>query len=277
MVNLQGGFCLDDPWGNGTPSRTLPQTQGTSTMLWQQPCNGNEAQNWEFIPQSNSYFVIENQAATAFNPRAGTPMVIDDYEGEATSGLQMWLTTQNGLAPQNWLAANTSGTPSGTIRDGATYTLENQASKILLDNYCDGCSGGPTNGVQVIQYPANGWATQKWAFHSQGNGYYTMVSVQSGLCLDDPWGNGTPSRTLPQVQGTSTMLWQQPCNGNVAQNWKFIPQSNGYFVVENQAATTSHGSAMVIDDYNGQSTSGLQMWLDTANGLAPQNWLLNIQ
>jgi non-reducing end alpha-L-arabinofuranosidase len=280
MVNVQSGMCLDDPWGNGTPSRTLPQSPGTSTMLWQQPCNGNEAQNWEFIPQSNSYFVIENQASTDFNPNAGTPMVIDDYFGEATQGLQMWLDTANGQAPQNWLASlppNASGSPSGTISDGATYTLENQASQMLLDNYCDGCSGGATNGVQVIQYPANGLPTQKWTLHSQGNGYFTMVSVQSGMCLDDPWGNGTPSRTLPQSQGTSTMLWQQPCNGNAAQNWKFIPQSNGYFVVQNQAATTNNGSSMVIDDYNGQATQGLQMWLDTANGQAPQNWSLNIQ
>jgi len=280
MVSVQSGMCLDDPWGNGTPSRTLPQTQGTSTMLWQQPCNGNPAQNWQFIPQSNSYFVIENEAATADNGRAGTPMVIDDYFGEATQGLQMWLDTANGLAPQNWLASlppNASGSPSGTISDGATYTLENQASQMLLDNYCDGCSGGATNGVQVIQYPANGLATQKWTLHSQGSGYFTMVSVQSGMCLDDPWGNGTPSRTLPQSPGTSTMLWQQPCNGNAAQNWKFIPQSNGYFVVQNQAATTNNGSSMVIDDYDGQATQGLQMWLDTANGQAPQNWSLNIQ
>jgi hypothetical protein len=277
MVNVQSGFCLDDPWGNGTPSRTLPQASGTSTMLWQLPCNGNPAQNWFFTPQANSYFVIQNEASSADNSLRGTPMVIDDYEGEATSGLQMWLDTANGLAPQNWRAASTSGTPSGTITDGATYTLNNQASQMLLDNYCDGCSGSPTNGVQVIQYPANGLKTQQWIFHNQGNGYFTMVNVQSGFCLDDPWGNGTPSRTLPQSQGTSTMLWQQPCNGNAAQNWEFIPQTNGSFVVENQAATTNHGSAMVIDDYNASTTSGLQMWLDTANGQAPQNWFLNIQ
>jgi hypothetical protein len=42
------------------------------------------------------------------------------------------------------------GAPSGTITDGATYTLTNQASQMLLDNYCDGCSGGSTNGVQII-------------------------------------------------------------------------------------------------------------------------------
>lgn len=196
MVNMQSGFCLDDPWGNGTPLRSLPRTQGTSTMLWQQPCNGNEAQNWEFIPQINSYFVLENHAATVFNPRAGTPMVIDDYYGEATSGLQMWLDAANGMAPQNWLAASTAGTPSGTITEGATDRLENQSSQMLLDNYWDGCSGGATNGTQVIPYPANGWATQKWTLHNQGSAATLPWSVtQSGLCLDDPRGNGTSSRT----------------------------------------------------------------------------------
>jgi hypothetical protein len=145
---------------------------------------------------------------------------------------------------------------------------------MYLDNYCDGCSSAATNGVQVIQYPGNGWLTQKWTLHSQGNGHYTMVSAQSGMCLDDPWGNGTPSRTLPQSPGTSTMLWQQPCNGNAAQNWKFIPQSNGNFVIENQAATNNNGSSMVLDDYFGQATQGLQMWVSTANDLRPQNWHL---
>jgi hypothetical protein len=279
MVSTQSGLCLDDPWGNGTPSRTLPQSQGTSTMLWQQPCNGETPQNWLFIPQSDSSFVIENQGATTTN--AGNQMVIDDYYGESTSGLQMWLDTANGLSPQRWLASlppNTSGSPSGTISDGATYTLQNQASQLLLANDCDGCSGGPTNGVEVIQNSVTGLPNQQWTLHSQGNGYFTMVSKESGLCLDDPWGNGTPSRQLPQSPGTSTMLWQQPCNGETPQNWEFIPQSNGYFVIENQAATANNGSTqMVIDDYDGQSTQGLQMWLSTANGLSPQNWRLDIQ
>lgn len=279
MVSVQSGLCLDDPYGNGTPSRTLPQSQGVSTMLWQIPCNGQAPQNWKFIPESNSYFVIENQGATASN--GGTQMVIDDLNGQTTQGLQMWLHPANGLPPQNWLASLppvASGPPSGTISDGATYTLENQASGMLLDNSCDGCSGVATNGFQVIQYPANGYAPQQWTLHSQGNGYFTMVSVQSGLCLDNPWGNGTPSRTLPQSQGVSTMLWQIPCNNQPPQNWKFIPQSNGYFVIENQGATANNGGTpMVVDDLSGQATQGLQMWLYQVNGQPPQNWRLNIQ
>jgi hypothetical protein len=162
------------------------------------------------------------------------------------------------------------------LSDGGTYTFQNQKSQLLLDNNCDGCSGAATNGVKVVQNAASGLASQQWTLHAQGNGYFTMVSKQSGLCLDDPFGNGNPSRTLPQVAGTSTMLWQLPCNGLAPQNWLFVPQSDGSLVIENQAATTNNaaaGTQMVIDDYFGGTTPGLQMWLDTANDLPPQNWV----
>ena len=188
---------------------------------------------------------------------------------------------QVGVVTENTEAAYTNFNVSpGVPQDGQTYMFLNQASQMRLDNDCDGCSGAATNGVQVIQYPGNGWETQEWTLHSQGNGYFTMVSVQSGLCLDDPWGNGTPSRALPQQNGTSTMLWQQPCNGQAPQNWLFLPQGNGYYVIENQGATQNSGepgTPLVIDDYYGEQTQGLQMWLDYANGLSPQNWLLIVQ
>lgn len=188
VESKQSGLYLDDPYENGIPSRQLPQSQGTSTMLWQQPHNGDIAQNWLFVPQSDSSFVIVNQAATTNqggpNVLGGAQMVIDDYYGGATQGLQMWLTTANGLPPQRWIAAlapNTPGNPSGTISDGATYTLQNEASQQLLGNSCDGCSGGPTNGIAVIQNSANGGRTQQWTLHSQPNGFFTMVSTLSGV------------------------------------------------------------------------------------------------
>jgi hypothetical protein len=197
------------------------------------------------------------------------------YEGAMTQGAPSSASLSSVLASATSVGYSLfSGSPVGAVEDGGTYALENQASQMYLDNYCDGCSAAATNGVQVIQYPGNGWLTQKWTLHGQGNGYYTMVNAQSGMCLDDPWGNGTPSRTLPQSPGTSTMLWQQPCNGNAAQNWLFIPQSNGNFVIQNQAATSNHGSSMVLDVYNGLATQGMQMWVSTANGLPPQNWHL---
>jgi len=272
------------PFNTSTPF-TVSGTQFITAMAWNdgqhyyQVYGGNSQSGGLTSSGSltlpNGYSPMNQQGAILLGMGGDNTHIDSGYffEGVMTTGTPS--TTSMSNVQANIVSVGYQGAP--TLTNGVTYTFENQASQMQLDNYCDGCSGGATNGVQVIQYPANGLETQQWTLHSQGNGYFTMVSVQSGMCLDDPWGNGTPSRTLPQTQGTSTMLWQQPCNGNAAQNWEFIPQSNGYFVMQNQAATTNNGSAMVIDDYYGEATQGLQMWLDTANGQAPQNWRLNIQ
>jgi len=271
------------PFNTSTPF-TVSGTQFITAMAW------NDGQHYYQVYGGNSQSGGLSTSGSLTLPNGYSPMHqegaillgmggdnthIDSgyfFEGVMTTGTPTSTTMSNVQA--NIVSVGYQGAP--TLSDGVTYTFENQSSQMQLDNYCDGCSGGATNGVQVIQYPANGLETQQWTLHSQGNGYFTMVSVQSGMCLDDPWGNGTPSRTLPQTQGTSTMLWQQPCNHNPAQNWEFIPQSNSYFLILNEAATADnsvYGTLMVIDDYYGEATHGLQMWLDTANGLAPQNWL----
>jgi hypothetical protein len=80
-----------------------------------------------------------------------------------------------------------------------------------------------------------------------------MVSVQSGLCSDDASGNNVPSRILLQSSGNSTMLCQQPCNGESPRNWRFISHGNVYLSIENQSATTSSSvRSAVIDVYIGQ-------------------------
>ncbi|WP_446743383.1 RICIN domain-containing protein [Silvibacterium acidisoli] len=162
------------------------------------------------------------------------------------------------------------------ISDGQSYVFQNESSQMYLDNDCDGCSGSATDNVAVIQWASDGSTAQNWTLHSQGNGYYTIVSAQSGLCLDDPYGNGIPSRTLPQSAGTSTMLWQHDCNGQTTQNWELIPQADGSVIIQNQAATAANGgTTMVIDDYDAETIPGLQMWLYPAMGTATQNWLVS--
>lgn len=198
---------------------------------------------------------------------------------------------QTGVVVENTLAAYTNFNVSpGAPQDGQTYIFLNQASQLRLDNDCDGCNGAtPASGIQVIQYPGTAqcplgkdcpvtaFETQQWILHAQGNGYFTIVSAQSGMCLGDPWGNGTPSRSTPREHGDSTMLRQIPCNGEASQNWKFVPRGNSLFVIENQAATQNSGepgTPLVIDVYSGKKTQGLRMWLDYANGRSPQNWQL---
>ncbi|MFT3971905.1 MAG: RICIN domain-containing protein [Amaricoccus sp.] len=255
IKNQVTSLCLDNTGGSSTP--------GNQVTLW--GCAGNSNQNWQFLDTGNGQFRLRNQAGG---------INLDNPGDSTTPGTQLQVWTDNGLHPQDWIA--TLVPPA--IVDGATYTFTNETSKLDLDNDCDGCTGSPTNGVAVIQYPANGTAMQQWTLHAQGGGYFTMVNAANGLCLDDPYGNGTPSRTLPQSAGVSTMLWQHSCNGTAPQNWLFIPQTDGSFVIQNQAATTNNSNqSMVIDDYDGNTSKNLQMWLTLSNGLATQRWVLTRQ
>jgi len=62
-------------------------------------------------------------------------------------------------------------------------------------------------GAQVITWPCNGGANQKWTVESNG----TIVGQQSGLCLDVTGGSTT--------QGTPLEIWT--CNGQSNQQWSW--------------------------------------------------------
>ena len=68
------------------------------------------------------------------------------FEGVMTTGAPS--SGSMNQVQSNIVSVGYQGAP--TLSDGVTYTFKNQSSQMLLDNYCDGCSGGATNGVQVI-------------------------------------------------------------------------------------------------------------------------------
>lgn len=183
---------------------------------------------------------------------------------------------QAGVVVENTEAAYANfhvspGIPLDSVSSGQKYAFRNYQSNFNLDN-----SGSTSNGAAIIEwwtsatYPNLIDPRQSWTLSDKGNGYFTIISAKSGQCLDDPWGNKTPSRTLPQAPGSSTMLWQQPCNGAPAQNWRFIPVGvDRGFLIQNQS------SGLVIDAYN--SNQGTQMWGNTQNGSDLQVWQLIVQ
>ena len=168
------------------------------------------------------------------------------------------------------------GLPLDSSSTPQVYAFRNQSSKMNLDNSCDGgCGLDTTNGTAVIQYatstpyPLTTSQTQLWTLQHQSNGTFTITSTLSGLCLDDPYANTSPSRTLPQAAGNSTMLWQNVCNGNPSTQWNFIPNGDGTWLIQSQA------SGLVLDSYdNNQST---QAWLNTNSAGTKQRWQLVIQ
>ncbi len=184
---------------------------------------------------------------------------------------------QAGVIVENTKAEYTSfGVSPGVPVDGRTYALRNGASRMNLSTACNECASPAVDGAAVLQFPAFApypvvtSATQLWTLHDRHDGYFEIASTKSGMCLEDPFGNTAPSRTLPQTPGTSTMLWQHACNGAGSQLWQFIPVPDGSsFVLQNKA------SLLVLDSY--KTSQGTLMWLNTRADTPAQKWHLIVQ
>ncbi len=76
----------------------------------------------------------------------------------------------------------------------AGYEVTIQSSGLQMD-----VRGGPNatyNSDPVIQYPFWGGTNEEWTFNSTGDGYYNIIAVSSGKCLDERGGStadGTPA------------------------------------------------------------------------------------
>jgi hypothetical protein len=84
------------------------------------------------------------------------------------------------------------------------------------------------------------------------------ASAGSGYCLDNTDGSSS--------NGNPIQIWQ--CNGDAAQDWEFIPDSNGIagdYMLEN-----SNGKC--LDDPNDSTTDGTTVQLWTCLGNANQEW-----
>ena len=190
--------------------------------------------------QNRQFSFTAGQASThGSNGQVG--VVVDDTEAQYTN-----FNVSYGL-PQD----------SGTFNQA--YAFRNQASYMNLDNQCDGCGAKPAQDAQVIQYPTAApypltisW-TQRWTLKSKDNGYFSIVSAASGLCLDNLSGDSS-----------SPVLKQISCNGGCTQNWQFIPVGNSNFVIQNQA------SSLVLDSVDTQQ--GTQIRLNSRAGSPSQQW-----
>jgi hypothetical protein len=77
-------------------------------------------------------------------------------------------------------------------------------------------NGGPSatqNGARIIQWPFSGASNQIWNVQSTSDGFFTIIPLNSGKCMD--------------VTGISTSngapIQQWACTGGANQSWQFIP------------------------------------------------------
>ena len=168
------------------------------------------------------------------------------FEGAMTSGYPS-------DATENSVQANIVSTGYGS--SSTTYDhIINRNSGLLLD--VNGAS--TTQGTNVIQWPNNGGANQKWSLVSLGNGYYNIVNLNSGMLLD---ANGA-SKTA----GTQIIQW--PNNGGLNQQWSLVSLGNGYYNIVNR------NSGLLLDVNGASTTQGTNVIQWPNNGGLNQQWSL---
>ncbi|MET0331260.1 MAG: RICIN domain-containing protein [Dyella sp.] len=143
--------------------------------------------------------------------------------------------------------------PQTAIVSGAVYTLTSKTSGLLLDN-----TGSAAPGALWQWSSGAGNTNQQWQIVSQGNGQYALISLSSGLALDDG-----------ESSDNGALAMQTPLTANNPdQLWSLISVGGGYYQLVNAAS----GKAL---DNSGATTNGGPVWqwdADTSN--INQMWLI---
>lgn len=223
-LNLAPTDCVDN--NGGTASSPGGTANGNKVQLW--ACNGNESQVWSFQPNGTitltdapGHCLEVTGAGTANNT------LVDLY-------------ACNGTGAEQWQVES----------DGAVMNPE--SGKCLDDP-----GGNTANGTQLDIYNCSGPANQTWA--SLVRPAYpplagTIVSNQSGLCVDNNGGTSTSPGSL--ANGNVIQVWS--CNGFPSQQWSY--QINGEITVAGHCMQESGTAA------------GDKIELETCNDSAAQQW-----
>jgi len=117
------------------------------------------------------------------------------------------------------------------------------------------------NGGLVQQLGYSGAKNQQWYLIGHGDGYYSLINVNSLLSMDD-YNNSTTA-------GTNIDQWGYWA-GN-GQQWSFTSAGSGFFNVKNRL------SGMVLDVQGKSTADNAQIIQYTSNGGSNQMWTMGAQ
>lgn len=152
----------------------------------------------------------------------------------------------------------------GTLRYQDPQHLSGGCYKLMAKhsgNYLDVSAGSMDDGAAIQQWSEDWLPPQNWYFESAGNGYYKIISAQSGKAL-------TVQNDSDQA-GASVI--QQDWSGSDGQMWAVEESSdNGYYRIRNK----SGGKCLDVAEGKTETGARVQVWND--NGLDPQKWQLEV-
>lgn len=144
--------------------------------------------------------------------------------------------------------------PQTTTPTPSTYTLAARHSGKLLDVY----NASTADGADVVQWAANGQTNQRWRFQDAGGGYYTVVSANSGKCLDVYGGTG--------ATGDGVRVAQWTCHGGTNQQWRLQDAGGGY------TQLIARHSGKCLEVLNAGTNDGAQAVQWACDGGTNQHW-----
>ncbi|MEU6251347.1 RICIN domain-containing protein [Streptomyces sp. NPDC047043] len=142
----------------------------------------------------------------------------------------------------------------GGISDGATYTVSNANSNLLLT-----IAGGSTaNGTNATQQNTDNATDQQWRFVQQTSGYFKIFNVATGKVL------GVENQST--ANGAKILQWDD--NGTLDHEWAVAPNPAGGYTLTNRVT----GKLLELPNASTAAGTSAGQWSDT--GCACQHWNL---
>lgn len=262
IANRGNGFVIDVPsasWATGTKIQSYA-SNGTIAQKWYLRSAGTTGSGAYTIqsvgsgkylaPSGDAVAQVEYPQAATWNMgfRPGVGLVLSD----ATSGRLLYANPMLALGTGSSLS-NLGWKLTSTVLDfSGEYEL---APASNTSTRLDVTGASASDGANVEVYASNGTKAQCWAISSDGDGWFAILSRNSGKALD--------------IDGASTLdganVWQYTGNGTNAQRWLF--KIGNYGIVIKSALGTVLGTTA-------STASGSNVSAQDESGLAYQCWLL---
>lgn len=223
---------------------------GTNVVQTNSGSASAAAQQWLPIKLSEGGIILVNRA---------TGKVLDINSRGDYDGANAQIYDYNGSVAQKFGVTESAAAP---VLTNGTYAIHAWSS---TDLSLDIPGGSRSNGASTQLYTFNASRAQLFTFTHIGNGYYKILSAQSGLAL---------------TAGGSTIT-QQVWNGATTQQWRVVPSPGGGYALINR----SNGGALVPVGYSVSSTNQLSTattsdtkaivwWLDAGSAPAAKTWFM---
>ena len=167
--------------------------------------NNTDAQKWRIIKKNNKYVIMSKLNGMVFDVRGGV----------FSSGTQIQMYHYNGTNSQ-FFSFVKNPHPFTTDDMSGTYVILNTASNYMV------AIAGDSKQIRANVQGSNSYIQNNWYTIKKHSGNYYMIQNNRSKYFLDVQGGGTSDKTNVQ---------QYKSNGTASQDWAFIKNSDGSFLI----------------------------------------------